>query len=76
MPPTPAGNALAPSSSIPSRPDDGLGLGLVSGAMVFPLDLFPGTGVAEWHAGGSSVLLNSSWSGTLQSASLDIFSGG
>lgn len=56
--------------------DDGLGLGLASGDTVFPLDLFPGTGVAEWGAGGRSVLLGSSWSGTLQSASLSIFSGG
>lgn len=56
--------------------DDGLGLGLASGDMVFPLDLFPGTGVAEWDIGGRSVLLGSSWSGTLQSASLSIFSGG
>lgn len=56
--------------------DDGLGLGLVSGDTVFPFDLFPGTGVAEWHAGGSSVLLSSIWSGALQSASVNIFSGG
>ena len=56
--------------------DDGLGIGLASGDTVFPLDLFPGTGVAEWDAGGRSVLLSSTWSGTLQSASLNVFSGG
>lgn len=56
--------------------DDGLGIGLASGDTVFQLDLFPGTGVAEWDVGGRSVLLSSTWSGTLQSASLNIFSGG
>ncbi|MBW8846210.1 MAG: PEP-CTERM sorting domain-containing protein [Burkholderiales bacterium] len=56
--------------------DDGLGLTLASGDAFYFGDLNPGTGVDEWHEGGFSTVLSSSWSGTVVAASLEVFSGG
>ena len=56
--------------------DDGLGLTLASGDAFYFGDLNAGSGLDEWHPGGFSTTLSSSWSGTVVSASLEIFSGG
>jgi len=57
---------------------DGLGLGLVSGDGFSFADVGPadGDGTDEWIFGGMSTLHMSSWTGTLVSASLELFSGG
>lgn len=57
--------------------DDGLGLGVQAGEVIDYFSLPLGTGPGEWHDGGGfSAALNSSWSGQLVSARLELFAGG
>lgn len=56
--------------------DDGLGLGLMNGDALFSLDLASGTGVAMWGPGGRSVTMSANWLEPIQSANLEVFSGG
>lgn len=56
--------------------DDGFGLGVASGDEFYASDLPEGSGLAEWHEGGSTALLTGSWAGRLAGAQLQVFSGG
>lgn len=58
--------------------DDGLGIGLTVGADFFPFELVnPGpNGTGEWRADALPMVHDKPFTGTLSSATLEIFSGG